>query len=169
MSSGLYQQSLVLCGSLTLSAILLDGVDVHWVVVVSALVTSIDVYCQLLRLDVVDRGTTNGFVVHVFHRRSGHLLNRSTGPITEPHRFQRIEVIPCCSCALARYSPFYNLREFLKTNGALPVTGGRGGHYFGHGSASAVPLKPLFLKRLGDTGLPFSSGRHRNLPYLTFS
>ena len=62
-----------------------------------------------------------------------------------------------------------DLKEFLKTSGALPVTGGRGGHYFGHGSASSVPLKPLFLKRLGDTGLPFSSGRHRNLPYLTFS
>ena len=64
---------------------------------------------------------------------------------------------------------FSNLREFLKTSGALPVTGGRGGHYFGHGSASAVPLKPLFLKRLGDTGLPFSSERHKNLPYLIFS
>ena len=62
-----------------------------------------------------------------------------------------------------------HLREFLKTSGALPVTGGRGGHYFGHGSASSVPLKPLFLKRLGDTGLPFSSERHRNRRYLTFS
>ena len=38
----------------------------------------------------------------------------------------------------------------MKTSGALPVTGGRGGHYFGHGSASSVPLKPLFLNRLGD-------------------
>ena len=45
----------------------------------------------------------------------------------------------------------------------------KGGHYFGHGSASAVPLKPLFLKRLGDTGLPFSSERHKNRPHLTFS
>ena len=44
-----------------------------------------------------------------------------------------------------------------------------GGHYFGHGSASAVPLKPLFLKRLGDTGLPFSSERYKNRRYLTFS
>ena len=61
------------------------------------------------------------------------------------------------------------LREFLKTNGALPVTGGRGGHYFGHGSASSVPLKPLFLKCLGDTSFPFSSEKQNNLSHLSFS
>ena len=48
------------------------------------------------------------------------------------------------------------------------MTGGRGGHFLGHHSPSAVHLKPSFLKRLGDTGLPFSSKRHKNRSYLTF-
>ena len=48
------------------------------------------------------------------------------------------------------------------------MTGGRGGHFLGHHSASAVPLKQLFFKRLGDTGLPFSSERQNHLSYLTF-
>ena len=68
-----------------------------------------------------------------------------------------------------RPGDFKRFFEGVFESGALPVTGGRGGHWLGHHSPSSVPLKPLFFKRSGDTGLPFSSERHKNLSYLRFS